>query len=875
MKKFFKLFDKSPKQKDSIDREKPNWNSWFQEKATVLYPPASLSIGELLSASKDAYAHYFKITEPEESNTDQAIVFSAHPKGKLKSLINLNVTYQLYVQPQKQYWSFALGVKPDPEDEGIPQDIPGLATVSQRSLMHKIEDAWQAMLPEKISLEESARNPKASYLPAAGHFVEKPKAKAQLWQHSFFPETESLLMWLSISAMKEAPEEIDLSLYRKHEWHYWATEKRCGLTAFATNNKAVVFELTESDLNAKDVIGRDHISQGGWAWLATLKNEALYQESQAFINAGGVEERMRECARLNWLLEAKDQESNDYAFALMRRLASFSTNPLDDLALFFMSITDTKRQVIINQDNTDEDLLNEIQKALTKTANKEALPQWVESWNIPPESASSLLSAFLSLRKGESKHLLPLHWWVREQFLAKQPQLKPYDKWEKPLINRLNFEFEYLQHLLSANSHQEALTLAQELFASLPPETSQDLIPELSLEDEDRKQTYRIQLLDFIAQAKQNDTSQLIELTQLARLEPLRLPRLQALKAAANSPLKERVQECIEVISEKEFILDKYSSKKYPTEPLPTESVEHIQSLMNSDLVSKVQSWLATVKAPDINQVRSYNEQITGQNDPAYLLTKVISIQRVLKMTPIDCYLTRGDKAGEIRGHAGANPFLMIGHDLVDKESPRELGDSELLFLLATEMAHIKFKHAKITSQDVWRGSLEKGVLAAQFLPMLGGAFKALSIPVAKVPISPILEKGSSTLQQLGNTGLFEYAKSHWDSYLDSDSVPENRDDAMLEMSRLMQFVADRIGLVVCGNIKAAVRGMFHASDAAFKNVPFVGMYGIKSLAEQENDEGRLAYEQLTLRIASLMSFYLTQEYEDARHSIIKPISKK
>ena len=51
----------------------------------------------------------------------------------------------------------------------------------------------------------------------------------------------------------------------------------------------------------------------------------------------------------------------------------------------------------------------------------------------------------------------------------------------------------------------------------------------------------------------------------------------------------------------------------------------------------------------------------------------------------------------------------MLYEVITDKNSAHFLHPQELKFAIAVELAHLYFKHARITSSDVWKGTLEKG----------------------------------------------------------------------------------------------------------------------------------------------------------------------
>src|SRR5690606_10572073 len=97
----------------------------------------------------------------------------------------------------------------------------------------------------------------------------------------------------------------------------------------------------------------------------------------------------------------------------------------------------------------------------------------------------------------------------------------------------------------------------------------------------------------------------------------------------------------------------------------------------------------------------------------------------VLGVKGVAAYISHGDKAVGVRGYDGAPPFLVIGGRHLEPKSDFFLHPWELRFAVASEVAHLRFQHARVTTSDVWSGALEKGRLGVDLLlgmiPVLRG----------------------------------------------------------------------------------------------------------------------------------------------------------
>jgi predicted rRNA methylase YqxC with S4 and FtsJ domains len=75
---------------------------------------------------------------------------------------------------------------------------------------------------------------------------------------------------------------------------------------------------------------------------------------------------------------------------------------------------------------------------------------------------------------------------------------------------------------------------------------------------------------------------------------------------------------------------------------------------------------------------------------------------------------------------------------------------------------------------------------------------------------------------------------------------------------RLMQLSADRIGLVMCGHIRAAVRSVFLSTRRYREALSVAQKSGLAIALKQHDADGELVNQDVAIRISAMCSFYLS-----------------
>jgi hypothetical protein len=251
----------------------------------------------------------------------------------------------------------------------------------------------------------------------------------------------------------------------------------------------------------------------------------------------------------------------------------------------------------------------------------------------------------------------------------------------------------------------------------------------------------------------------------------------------------------------------------------------------------------------------------------------------------------------------------------MDSDSDFFLSPLELTFAIATELTHLKFKHSRVTSRAVIDGTLKKGMYALEVVGILLPFLKFIPIdkimsqrktyqlirsavplnllkkiynvedgrqlmPKVGTDISPLLIAGSDSIKKLKKgigvtTDQVEsigHSKEGGQKFFavdeeeSEDISPSN--DKLVVAHRVMQLTADRAGLVFCGDIIAAVRSMFFTSRAYQPELYLAQKNDLVTCLKRCDEKGNYILQDLAIRIGSLISFFLSNDYQILRKKI-------
>lgn len=677
------------------------------------------------------------------------------------------------------------------------------------------------------------------------------------------------------------------------------TERRQALVAISPVGDLWTASLPEAPLEIESsTVGRALVRAGEYHFRVALGDERSFVELAQLPGLRGIE-RLRELARIAWL--------RDHTGAIAQRAAAMldelaPSDPFARLAHALLvaphvapSTSATGAPPSPDQSNEPAPSLDPILAALRELVERSAddtgelLVRWWRAWEVGPELGELLVEHLCELDRAGQSIALPL----REQ-LHPILQAKLEDDPEDAAL----LDFVLAEHLLALGHAERALALLRARRDLLPSEQLHDLLPPSPSRGGQR---IRIELYELAAAAHELLGDGHVEaLAELARLQPLVGERLDTLIARLRARPDRRVAEpehdddadeqrryrsLLRRAERVRALLDEggfASASVLPPseiepepepEPSPVSDPEPSTALVRrakaldshklellrhpaarvDGVLGRLQGALAKVAVPDCSVLKSYCERANLARDTA-LAGALTDATMLLGLGGVEVYVSRGEKSVGMRAYEGGTSFLLIGGDHLNPDSDAFLDEAALRFAVAAELAHLRYAHSRVTSDEVWAGTFDLGLTG---LGMLIAAAPILT--KLKAPAKQLLDK-------VGAPAIERWRKKL--SKRDAHSLVSDNSQ-LIAAHRAMQLSADRAGLLACGDPRAAIQAMFAVNPAYLSSWPLVVSHGLRAAvtrelrADDQRERGRL--EDLAVRVAALLSFYLSDEYVQLR----------
>lgn len=350
-----------------------------------------------------------------------------------------------------------------------------------------------------------------------------------------------------------------------------------------------------------------------------------------------------------------------------------------------------------------------------------------------------------------------------------------------------------------------------------------------------------------------------------ASLDPLSLSRLDAWLDASDPQDVERPTLC--------RVRDHLAAlKKAPEpnqEPLPSRVAHHLSDAQietqlahpaaRTKTAGSLQALLAKLEVPDHSALKKYC-------DPGHegVLAKEIALAAALfDRESVDVFISHGDRRFGVQAHEGDPSFLLVGGEHRRLESPAFLEPTQLRFTVGAELAHLYLGHARVTSQEVLSGALDKGKATFEMLSSL-------------VPFLSAFPWG----KRLGRwTGYFDNklvsrsARKIREYFGDISQKREqvltmDRSVGLIAAHRMMQLTADRAGLLLCDHLGDAILAMWKLRPQSLEYVELLRQDGLAAAIEAMQNAGREEWRMLSIRASALTAFALSAEYSDLRTEV-------
>lgn len=715
----------------------------------------------------------------------------------------------------------------------------------------------------------------------SGPFVDAIDALARAWLLRWLDPDERLLVW----RVTDEPHGFDSPVLGavSSPRTLIITERRQALVAISPVGDLWTTALADAPMVIESsTVGRAVVHVGEQEFRVALGDERSFTELAALPSLAGVE-RLRELARLAWLRGSTGATASKAA-EILDELAA--RDPLARLARALLVHPHLAPTQPAEESSTEPaplpDPILEALRALVELPIEDGgaqLVRWWRAWEVGPELGELLVEHLCELDTAGLAIALPLHEQLHPILQAKLED----DPEDAALL-----DFVLAEHLLALRQPERALELLRARRGRLPSEQLHDLLPPSPTRGGQR---IRIELHELLAAAHEQLGDGHVEaLAELARLQPLAaeridplIDRLQARRAETDEHEQERRRrrsllrraERVHALLDESAFATRLALPAEPTDasepesaPEPTTAVARrkAQSLDAQKLellrhpaarvdgvLGRLQGALAKVAVPDCSVLKSYCERANLARNSA-LASALTDATMILGLGGVEVFVSRGEKSVGMRAYEGGTSFLLIGGAHLDPSSDAFLDEPALRFAVAAELAHLRYKHSRVTSDEVWAGTFDLGLTG---LGMLITAAPILT--KLKAPAKHLLDK-------VGAPAIDRWRKKL--SKRDAHSLVSDNSQ-VIAAHRAMQLSADRAGLLICGDPQAAIRAMFAVNPAYLSSWPLVVSHGLRAAVTRElrddDPRERERLEDLAVRVAALLSFYLSDEYAQLR----------
>lgn len=305
----------------------------------------------------------------------------------------------------------------------------------------------------------------------------------------------------------------------------------------------------------------------------------------------------------------------------------------------------------------------------------------------------------------------------------------------------------------------------------------------------------------------------------------------------------------------------------------------------------RVKSWITSLVISDDEEqaIEQYCEQVRQSNYPG-LFRMIEQVAAFVGITPPRCFISRGKIGVSVKNKE--HPFIFIGSEHLNEENERYLAPQECLFVMAAQAEHIKSGHILITGTELWKSlgsaSFDGFLVALQFLPA-GSFLGRLTHHFATKGLKKVYKMTKySTVQKILNFVEKHVTDRQPDvTYADdNDEVTDTKSDvsmskkstesdAMLReqlvgFARHAVYTADRAGILVCHDLRAACSAIFKlAGDAYYDDLKSIEQDGLLALVKKQDKREKYIYFEYAKRLSELIQFVLSETYQHLHTSLL------
>lgn len=877
---FNKLREKASSQipKNKKDQLRENYigesftdlNTLFSEVGKVFVIPKGFPLVEALDQLVNILSEQEGIeVELVEVEVEKLWVVQFRDLRTFRKVLKLTPNFHFYIALEGKELSYALGIsewlKKDGKPEAPPKSVGAFNQFYSIAVIKYWEEIVWACVQQYYAISiNNAEILAETFIFPKGRYVKELKEHHVIWLLAQVPFPGDTLAWLPISEMITPTSEND----KKVDFFFHLTTHKTQIVGFNQQGKPVTtYYLSQKAIEVEDGMGRNKLTQGKYNWYSFYKYNVIFEEIVEVITETEPSIRLKRVALLNWHNKASEVTSNEFALQLMRKCTYITDDIFDELTVAFLVLASKDRKVAVKSYITHYSLAEIIEKVVMHPTVEKELPQWVTTWKLSLQDTITILHLCLRFGKEQSQlvKLLKYHRNIREQFFSNKK-----NTYQTP--HALLFEIQFCEHLLMANLPTEALELLEQIKESIPDETLADLLPpnNVNLSENGGGPPIKIRVLDLIIQAKgfENSKAERFELTKLQPLNKSRLKQFLQINDDERSSLK--AKEAIRILAH-DGMSNYYlvNEERGICNTIPAEEINtrlpH-PSTKEKGAFHQIKTWIASTKVPDYSHLKSYSERLGTDPSHQMYLDILADVQICFGMNGVEAYVARGEKGVGIQAFEGPTNFIIIGGEHLSENSVFFMNPSELRFAIGAEMAHLYFKHARITAQDVWQGAWQKGKVVLDTLLTGASALQAVTSVIGKTAKLGNLLRQTEKMSSIAisSTDIVKWLSETNNTYKENDTLKTHIqvEDQLLATSRLLQLTADRSGLLMCGSLHAAIRAILLTQRGFAAELPVAQRYGLSEVITRQNENGEFVFQHLAIRIASLIQFYISEDYQ-------------
>jgi hypothetical protein len=702
----------------------------------------------------------------------------------------------------------------------------------------------------------------------AGRFGQEADRAESRWLADRHDGDELLLGWLAVADV-ELPEEAP-PVGGRSRWRLWLGDRRQALVAFGRGSQVTEVSLPAATGYVSQRWGRATLQIGDYRITSERGNDELFVELAPLVGLDR-DGRVREVARASWRCRKGEELHKPFVVALLQWLSERTAQPLDELA--WLCIAGQIDPVSGGPGDRLERCLGRLVESDCAAGD---VGRWAEDWQIAAADKRIIVERLRSLSPVRRAAALSLS--LRRQLRA-EPQ-----GGRRGSLADAHADVSFAEHLALAGFRREAERILEERLALLGESSLDDLSVGAGKEGVligGELGAARRAVLERLADLQVDDEPQhRRRLGELARLEPVSHQRIAALREAGDPDLVDRAAVVVGLLGPGALAKGAPHQLTDPAGPIDRAELEvrlpHPAAREPSTVV-QIQQWLGRAKQPDYATIRSYSERATAEDYPS-LLDALADATLVLGVDGVEGFVSRGERRLGVRAYDASPPFLVIGGDHLDRDSDLFLGEGELRFAVGAEVAHLRFGYTRLTSSELWDGVLYRGKQALDLASMLAGPLGAVGNLLRGAQQVSTVER---VLRQVGTVsrkaasvlGVAKEIQQVWTpgtpgQQQAGDELATGDPAELLSACRAMQLGADRAGLLLSGDLRAALRGVFLSTRAYAAELRMAERHGLAKSLSRRDADGELPQPELSLRLASLCAFYLSEDYGVLRDAL-------